>query len=159
MRLYFLRHGIADHPGWNGPDTERPLNPEGVESMQKEAKRLAKIGIEPGLILYSPLVRCRQTAELVAVALDATDRMRAEPKLAPGFTRGDLTPLLQANAAAAELMFVCHSPDCDEVLRALVGGPSLHLGKGAIACVDIDEINARTTGKLKWLATRKLLTK
>lgn len=160
MRLFVLRHGIADHPGWSGPDIERPLNQEGVESMQKEARRLAKVGIEPGLILYSPLVRCRQTAEMIAVALDATDRLRADPRLEPGFSIGALTELLRENAAATEVMVVCHSPDCDEVVRALVGGVSLHLGKGAAACIDVDQVGVgRPTGQLKWLATRRLLTK
>ncbi len=160
MRLLILRHGIADHPGWTGPDTERPLNQEGVESMQKGARRLAKLGIEPGLILYSPLLRCKQTAEMVAAALDAGDRLKVDNRLEPGFSVGALLELVRENSAASELMFVCHSPDCDEVVRALVGGVSLHLGKGAVAAVDLDQATvARPVGRLKWLATRKLLTK
>ena len=85
MRLYLLRHGIADHPGWSAPDSERPLNGEGIESLQKYGKRLTKWGVEPGLILHSPYTRAKQTALIVAQGIDAVSKLREDARIAPGF--------------------------------------------------------------------------
>lgn len=159
MRLYLLRHGIADHPDWSGPDSDRPLNAEGIESLQKSAKRLAKMKLEPGLILTSPYVRARQTAAIVATALEATARVREEARLQPGFSLASLGQVLQEQAAAAELMLVGHNPDFEEVTSALIGGGRISFGKGAMACVEIDSISGRPSGSLKWFVTKKVLGK
>ena len=159
MRLYLLRHGIADHPDWSGPDSDRPLNAEGIESLQKSAKRLAKLKLEPGLILTSPYVRARQTAAIVATALEATSRVREEPRLEPGFSITLLGQILQEQAAAAELMLVGHNPDFEEVTSAVIGGGRIGFGKGALACFEMDTVSGRPSGSLKWFVTKKVLGK
>lgn len=158
MRLYLLRHGIADHPGWSAPDSERPLNGEGIESLQKYGKRLTKWGVEPGLILHSPYVRARQTALIVAQGIDASGRLREDDRIAPGFSLDLLGQVLRENAAAAELMLVGHNPDFEEVASALIGGARLGFPKGALCCIDVDDASG-PTGTLKWHATKKLLAK
>lgn len=156
MRLYLLRHGIADHPGWSGPDSERPLNTEGIESLQKYAKRLTRWGVEPGLILHSPYLRAKQTASIVAQGINATARLREDARIAPGFSIQHLGQILAENAAAAALMLVGHNPDFEEVASAVIGGGSISFGKGALCCLEIGD---GTSGSLKWHATKKLLAK
>lgn len=159
MRLYLVRHGIADHPDWSGPDSERPLNALGIESLQKAGKRLERLKLEPGLILTSPYVRAGQTATLVATALDAAQRVREDPRLAPGFSIDLLAAILREQAAAAELMLVGHNPDMEIVTSALIGGGRVGFGKGTMACVELDELGDHPTGSLKWLVTKKVLSK
>lgn len=159
MRLYLLRHGIADHPDWSGADADRPLNSEGIESLQKAGKRLGRLKLEPGLILASPYVRTRQTATIVATALEATARVREEPRLAPGFSLDLLAAILQEQAAAAELMLVGHNPDFEEVAAGLIGGGRIAFGKGTLACIELDGTGSSPSGSLKWLLTKKLLSK
>jgi phosphohistidine phosphatase len=159
VKLYLLRHGIADQPDWSGPDSDRPLNAEGIESLQKSAKRLAKLTLEPGLILHSPYVRAKQTAVIVATALEATARLREDARLAPGFGIELLGQILKENAAAAALMLVGHNPDFEEVASAVIGGGSISVGKGAVACIEIETVSSRPAGSLKWLASKKLLAK
>lgn len=135
------------------------MNAEGIDSLQKSAKRLAKLKLEPGLILTSPYVRTRQTAAIVATALEATARVREEPRLEPGFSITLLGEILQEQAAAAELMLVGHNPDFEEVTSAVIGGGRIGFGKGALACIDLDVISGRPSGSLKWFVTRKVLSK
>jgi phosphohistidine phosphatase len=49
----------------------RPLTPDGAEKFRKAVVGMAAFGVEIDLILTSPLVRCRQTAELLATGLPA----------------------------------------------------------------------------------------
>ena len=160
MRLYLVRHGIADHPDWTGPDRERPLNDEGIASLRKYGKRLTRWGVEPSLILYSPYVRASQTAEIVAKGIGASSRLQEEGRLAPGFSLEGLRKILELHGDESELMLVGHNPDFEEVAEELVGGGRIDFGKGAICCVDVNETKgARLAGTLQWFATRKMFAK
>lgn len=68
MELLLLRHGTAEDQGVKYPaDFDRPLTTDGRAKMTSEAKAIAKLWL-PDAILSSPLVRARQTAEIVARA-------------------------------------------------------------------------------------------
>ena len=69
--LYLVRHGLADERGDSWPDdTKRPLTEEGISSLRKSARGLARAGVSFDVILTSPLVRTRQTADVIASAFD-----------------------------------------------------------------------------------------
>lgn len=66
--MLLLRHGIAEDQGVRYPaDFDRPLTADGRAKMTSEAKAIAKLWL-PDAIISSPLVRARQTAEIVARA-------------------------------------------------------------------------------------------
>lgn len=67
--LFLVRHAKSsrDDPGL--PDKERPLNDRGMRDAPKMGARLAKHDVKPDLILSSPAVRARMTAELIAKKL------------------------------------------------------------------------------------------
>jgi phosphohistidine phosphatase len=125
--------------------------------MRAQAKRLAALGVKPDLILHSPLARARQTAEIIAKALDREHHLRLEPRLSPGFNFALLTELLAEHAGLAELMLVGHAPDCNAAIEPLIGGGALKFGKGSVACIKVDLQGARPHGVLHWLATDDLL--
>ncbi len=81
MKLYLLRHGQTD---WNASyrlqgQTDIPLNREGIHQAQKEAARVLSEGIVFDRVFTSPLIRARQTAEIVS-GLSA-DRIVEDPRL------------------------------------------------------------------------------
>src|SRR5262245_64180072 len=85
MNLYVMRHGIAveqDDPAVSS-DAERPLSHKGVKRMRKAAKGVRRLGIAFDAVLTSPLLRARQTAEIVANALDIDGRLEEISGLAP----------------------------------------------------------------------------
>jgi broad specificity phosphatase PhoE len=64
--LYFIRHGETDDNRnnlWMGRK-DLPLNQTGIHQAKAAAKKFATLPIE--LIITSPLIRARQTAELIA---------------------------------------------------------------------------------------------
>ncbi len=67
MKLYLTRHGIAiDHIGGEiKNDWQRPLTEEGRKETKAVASALKKIGIRADLIVSSPLIRAKQTAEII----------------------------------------------------------------------------------------------
>ncbi|HLO89130.1 MAG TPA: phosphohistidine phosphatase SixA [Nostocaceae cyanobacterium] len=68
MELYLIRHGIAEEHQPGLKDEERQLTKEGRQKTEKVAQRLVKLGLHFDLILTSPFVRARQTAEILLAA-------------------------------------------------------------------------------------------
>ncbi|MBP7416112.1 MAG: histidine phosphatase family protein [Pyrinomonadaceae bacterium] len=63
--LYLLRHAKSS---WDDPaqtDFERPLNQRGTKAALFMGELMAKKGLEPSLIVSSPAMRAKTTAELV----------------------------------------------------------------------------------------------
>ena len=82
MSCYFLRHGIAVEPGaWSGNDFDRPLTREGATRMEREAKGIAELSLDLDCIVTSPLLRAKQTAEIVADRLDTSRKLVEDPRL------------------------------------------------------------------------------
>ncbi len=68
MELYLIRHGIAEEQTSSIKDEERSLTQEGRQKTEKVAQRIKNLGLQFDLILTSPLVRARQTAEILIAA-------------------------------------------------------------------------------------------
>jgi len=112
--VYLCRHAEAA-PG--DPDALRPLTPEGVEQAAQLGERLAREQAPPAIVVSSPLLRARQTAEAIAQATGA--EARADPRLAPGATVELLRELL--DRLDGPVATVGHQPDCSEIVVALTG--------------------------------------
>jgi phosphohistidine phosphatase len=112
VRLFLVRHAEAA-PG--DPDDLRPLTPAGRDAARALGERLA--GQRPDAVVTSPLLRARQTAELIARACG----LGAEPddRLAPGATADDLRAAV--DGLGDTVVAVGHQPDCGEVVLALTG--------------------------------------
>jgi phosphohistidine phosphatase len=155
VRLYLLRHGRADWPGWDpARDHERPLTKAGAARLRAEARALEHLELGLDVILSSPLPRARQTAEIVAGHLGLA--VTLEPGLAPGFDAKALRTLLHQHATAQALLLVGHEPDLSGVVADVAGGARIALKKGGLARLDLESIEApRAT--LVWLLPPKLL--
>jgi phosphohistidine phosphatase len=138
MRCYFLRHGLAlDREDWQDDDAKRPLTPEGVEKMEREAKTIAALKLDLDVIVTSPFVRAQQTAEIVAKALKMRDRLIEKPILGLDFDLEHLAKLLEGHAGAKAIMFVGHDPSMSTTIGQLIGSASVEMRKGSLACVDM----------------------
>jgi phosphohistidine phosphatase len=160
MLLYIVRHAYAyEHgdPRWQD-DSKRPLEPEGAERFRRGMKELAKRGMEPKVIASSPYVRCRQTADLVAKAVDGQTEVIELEALAPG---SDLDELLRWSRGqkAESIAWVGHSPDVEYLAAAIIseGDANLRFAKGAVAAIRMDGDLAPGRGELQWLVTLKAL--
>ncbi len=154
MNLYFLRHGLSDWPNWNRPDAERPLTEEGVERLNAEAKTIKQLDLGLEVVLSSPLVRARQTADIIARELGL--KVSVTPLLAPGFNKAKLAELIHSYPLSKAILFVGHEPDFSGAVSALIGGGRVVMKKGGLARVDIESAE-HLAGELVWLLAPKVL--
>jgi phosphohistidine phosphatase len=159
MLCYFLRHGPAgDAAKWEGADFDRPLTQDGIKRIAREAKTIAALELELDAIITSPLVRARQTAEIVADELKLRDRLRQDDRVGLGFSAARLAAILADHEDASAIMLVGHEPSMSSTVGALIGGGEIDLKKGALACVEVTR-ESPLRGLLLWLASPKLLTR
>jgi phosphohistidine phosphatase len=114
MLVFLVRHAHSE-PG--DPDELRILSERGQAEAQALGERLAGHETPPRLVLSSPLVRARQTAEHIARA--AGTEAVVDERLAPGAT----AELLHEAVSGVEgpVAAVTHQPDCSEIALALTG--------------------------------------
>ena len=131
MRVVHLcRHAIAAD---GEPDELRELTPQGVDQARALGRQLANSPDPPGVVLTSPLVRARQTAELVAEETGA--EVRVEPLLAPGATVHALRSAV--HDAGGPVATVGHQPDCSEIALAVTGRDP-GFAPGGVARLELD---------------------
>jgi phosphohistidine phosphatase len=106
--------------------------------MRAAAAGMRALGIAPDLVLTSPLVRSRQTAEIICEALGGTPV--EDPRLRPGMRLGDLEDALLEHPDAVAPMVCGHEPDLSQVVAELTGGGMVELKKGSLAILDVESL-------------------
>ena len=161
FELYLIRHGIAAERGENYPDdTKRPLTNEGVVKLRKEAKALMALDITLDVILTSPLVRARQTAELVAAAFRNPPPIVTMASLAPGSAHNAIIEELSKQHRRHHIALVGHEPGIGELAGRLIGSRRpLEFRKGAICRIDVAALPPAGPGQLRWFLTPRVMRK
>lgn len=161
MELYLIRHGLAGQHGDYPNDDERPLTNEGKRKTEHVARRFQSLGLQFNLILTSPLIRAKQTAEILKAA-HLSDELEIAGYLAPG---GDIqswhTWLEAWRTPEKSLALVGHEPDLSGWAEVLIWGEvrdRLVLKKaGAIGLALPDTGSAISNSQLFWLTPPRLL--
>ena len=161
LEVYLVRHGIAAERGKDWPDdSKRPLTPEGLVSLRKEARALNKLGVSFDQIVSSPLVRTRQTADVFNEELKGHPEIVLSDALAPAGTPAGVIQELTKHVRKARLALVGHEPNLGELAAELIGARApLEFKKGGICRIDFDVLPPKGTGRLRWFVTPKMLRK
>jgi phosphohistidine phosphatase len=159
--LYLMRHGIAvaDQSGV-GSDSERPLTPKGLKRMERAARGLRRLRISFDTILTSPLVRARQTAQIVAETLGLEGELEEISELAPERSVDHLISALARFNDREHLLLVGHNPLLIRAFSFFISGKDnleIELKKGGLCCIEIDGLPPGSPGTLQWLLTPKQL--
>ncbi|MEN9202782.1 MAG: phosphohistidine phosphatase SixA [Thermostichus sp. DG_1_6_bins_120] len=120
LSVDFIRHGIAEEPRADMEDAFRALTDEGRKRCRKIARRLKAMGWEWPIILTSPLLRARQTAELFAEEGLSKVVQVFEP-LAPGGSLADLVRWQTQQDPLTALALVGHQPDLSLWVQGAIG--------------------------------------
>lgn len=124
--IYLIRHGIAAERTEYINDAERPLTARGRQKTQQVAQRLQQIGVQFELILTSPLVRARQTAEILQEAKLSCKIEEFKP-LSPAGNLQDWVNWWsdsRYNKSESRLALVGHQPNLGNWAEILVWGTS-----------------------------------
>jgi phosphohistidine phosphatase len=175
VELYLIRHAEAAALGEAGitQDEDRPLTDSGKHQANQLADGLKRFGVALDLVLASPLVRARQTAEGMLHNWGSQGpAFHVLDELAPGTKRRKLAKRLRlhANAVAppsadgktagtpaarARIALVGHDPDLARFAGWVIGSRKcrLDLAKAGVAYVHCEDGVEKASGVLKWLAT------
>jgi phosphohistidine phosphatase len=125
--LYLVRHGLAAERAASGDDRQRPLTRAGIRRTRAVAKQLRDAGIRFDHLLTSPLLRARQTADILH-DVGLASRAEESRDLAPG---GDFRRWLRwlsrkRDGGGQHLALVGHEPGLSEWAERLVWGEVRH---------------------------------
>jgi len=165
MKIYLVRHGIAYEPGEPGyeDETQRPLTAKGREKMIKVAHNLKRLSVKPDVILSSPYLRARQTAEILAKELKyKKDRIEFSERLLPTGQPEPIIAEIIEKYTVEELVIAGHEPCLGLLISALAAGDSdlaINIRYGSVCCLSADDFRIERRATLEWLLTPKISAK
>jgi phosphohistidine phosphatase len=160
MKLIMVRHAEAIERVPEISDGNRYLTPEGRSMFRKTAGTMKEKGINPGVIITSPLLRAVQTADILAETILYTGPLVASDDLSPGFQFPALQVLLAAYQDVGEMVIVGHEPDLSAIISALLALPErFSFKKAAAVKLTINSASIHEPATFKWYALGKKLMK
>src|ERR1700690_254060 len=127
-RVLLLRHAEATPAQEHEQDFDRPLSERGRTAAHAATQRIAASQLRIDILYVSPAVRARETAQIVAAGLDATDRIRIEPALYPGTPESLWATLQQMDEQVRYALLIGHNPALSALAvqwRLCAPGPEL----------------------------------
>jgi phosphohistidine phosphatase len=159
MDVFIVRHGKAGLPGPAAGDPERELTEQGKEEIEGIARWLASRRIAFDIIATSPLVRARETADIISNILGLEDRQTLWKSLSAGGDPFRAYREVVHQHEGSVILLVGHEPMLSLLISMFITGDqdaSISLAKGGIAKIRnviIEGDQAR--GELHWLLTPK----
>ena len=112
------------------------------------------------LVLTSPLVRARQTADILAAALQPHPPIVETGALAPGAAPQAVLDVLAGHGRRHRIALVGHEPDLGRLAARLAGfGRPLPFKKGAVCRIDFPASPPVPPGTLRWFLPPAALRK
>ncbi|MBC8096454.1 MAG: phosphohistidine phosphatase SixA [Akkermansiaceae bacterium] len=159
MKLYLLRHGeAAEHGDPRYKENERPLTPKGIQRTKQLAHALREMDIAFDKILSSPLLRARQTAEIMARGMEKPADL-TEALTPSGNMQALVEQIGGIRPVPASVLLVGHEPYLSGFISFLcLGNPELQikLKKGALCRLEIEQLTCGKCAVLEWLLQPRL---
>jgi len=162
MNLYIIRHAIAVDEGTpEYQDNERPLTDKGRKKMRQIAKGMRNLGVDLDLILSSPYVRAKETAEVLAEVFKIKSDIAFSDNLIP---MGDPDVLIaeinEKHGTSNTIALVGHEPQLTALMSMLVADNAvidMTLKKGGVCRLSADDLHHSRKATLEWLLTPSIL--
>ncbi|HWO90067.1 MAG TPA: phosphohistidine phosphatase SixA [Gemmatimonadales bacterium] len=164
MEVLLLRHaeaGEADPKRWPD-DSDRPITAEGREKQAAMARAIRKAGLGFEHLVTSPLVRARETADVVAEVFEYHDEPVVSEALKPGAGPEAMVQLLAKFPPDSRVALVGHEPHLSRTAAALIGrsgDASIDLKKSGVMVIEFDGAPSLGSGTLQLLLKPKLVRK
>ena len=111
-------------------------------------------------IITSPLLRTRQTADVIAESLKGKPAVVTSDALSPAGTPGAVMQDLAKHAKKGSVALVGHEPNLGELAARLIGArTALEFKKGGVCRIDFETLPPKSNGRLRWFVTPRMLRK
>jgi phosphohistidine phosphatase len=134
--ILILRHAKSS---WSNPglaDIDRPLNKRGKHDAPRMGDLLREQELIPDVILSSPALRARKTAQAVSEACSCPGEIEIIADFYPGDPETFINTLVSVPDQIDSVMIVAHNPGLEELLYVLAG-ESARLPTSALAQVSL----------------------
>jgi phosphohistidine phosphatase len=157
--LYVVRHAIAAERGADWPDDDRrPLTEKGIVRFKDGIAGLNWLEVTIDEIFTSPLVRAKQTADLLAAGVAGKPPVKILAALAPGNGPDEVMTQLARAAKRRRIALVGHEPGLGELAAHLIDAARpLPFRKGGVCRIDVQGLTEERAGALIWFVTPKML--
>lgn len=158
MRVYLLRHAIAEEHAASGRDEDRNLTQEGIAILQNVLLLGRRADVRPSLILSSPYARTSQTAAIAARILEYSGEILQSANLEPNRPPSGVWEELQTHRDEASILVVAHEPILPSAAAWFLGSTRemIRFTPATLVCVDFESIGAEPAGVLRWMIAPEL---
>lgn len=158
--LFIIRHAKAEQGEYDQKDFDRGLKPRGERDIRRIGEMLLKENHQPDLMLVSPALRTKLTAEILAGILDYPgDSIIFERNIYEASTRDLLQSIEKVEADVQKVFLIGHNPACSELVDYLIGRNETVLPTSGTAYLGFDFADwahiSSDTGILHWVRTPK----
>jgi len=162
MDIYIIRHAIAVDRGTPEyeDDSQRPLTEKGKKKMRQIASGLRALGVDFDLILSSPYVRAKETAEILADVFKTKADVAFSENLVPMGDPDLLIAEMNEKYSANSVALVGHEPFLTALIGLLVSENAnldMTLKKGGVCRLSVDNLHHSRKATLEWLITPGIL--
>jgi phosphohistidine phosphatase len=161
MKVFLLRHAeaVEREDTRDKTDAARQLTAKGQQRAKQLAHTLRQMHVQLDAIYSSPLVRARETADIVAHGLRLTDQLEITPHLAPDGDMGELfNQVNQLRPVPTAVLFVGHEPYLSTLISLLCTGDGqlgLTLKKCGLCRLEVEMLRLSRCANLEWLITSR----
>ena len=141
-------------------DSQRPLTDKGKKKMRQIAKGLRALGVDFDLILSSPYVRAKETAEILAEVFKTKADVAFSENLIPMGDPDLLIAEMNEKYNANSIALVGHEPHLTALISLLVSENAsldMTLKKGGVCRLSADDLHHTRKAALEWLLTPGIL--
>ena len=135
--LYVLRHAKSSWDNAELADFDRPLNDRGESTAPFMGEFMAANGFEPQVIVSSPAVRARRTAQLAKEGANMPAEIIYDDRIYEASPRTLQTVAASIDDRFDSAMLVGHNPGMEGFVRLLTGR-SEEMPTAALAVIDLD---------------------
>ena len=158
MKLYVLRHGIAEDAAPGQSDSDRRLTPKAATNCRRPWRQWPALECAPAL-LFPALLSVRSKLPRFSPENWNTTAIFFVPlHWCPTREFLKLWSEIRTHKDESNLWLASHNPLCSQLAGYLLGVPglSVHFGKGTILCVEFDRFGPEPRGVLRWMLTARL---
>lgn len=157
--LYLVRHAIAEDSGAAWPDDDvRPLSREGLRKWRRGARGFATVVPAVHLIVSSPLLRARQTADVLQAAFQERPPIEVMEELRPDVAPTLVLKRLRQRGLPAQVVLVGHQPSMSRLAWTLLHlQGALDLRKGSAIAIATSGLGVKGPGRLDWYLPPRML--
>jgi len=121
-------------------------------------ERAQSAGVNPSLVISSPLKRALETAEIAARELGYDGRILRVEALVPDSSPAKVWSAIGEHAGEASILLAGHEPLFSHTVAWMLGSTRamIQFRKSALVRIDFESIGAEPRGVLQWMLTHKL---